>query len=255
MGVDIARAWSTRPHADLGTNKLDVPGAEYSGTAAIFTPAGNVRIVTNDQRAVDTSGNYLEQQNREAYRDLSGVDYIELPSNIRVAGIRYTANGPEYIPPPFALTFNAYGNFVNRTYGPNGNEEWIFYNADYSGGIDIDATPIYASPVDWDGLDDGDQATRVNGKLTLPSAPGNSGDAIPTVTGIRVYEETPRITWPGNQPIPHELQGGQEDADWPAVSSIEELNPNYDQDYNGVPPKIGTAMYFSPHSGVQIRSR
>jgi prepilin-type N-terminal cleavage/methylation domain-containing protein len=133
--ADLARAYSTRPRADLGAAG-GVPGATYSGAAAVFTQrsgddvlgtARRIRIVENDQRAFNGGDpRFLEMQNNDpqGYRPIPDVDPLELPRDVDLVGLR--ANGDRVTlddDTAFAVVFNEHGNLAT----PN---EIVYKNTD-----------------------------------------------------------------------------------------------------------------------------
>jgi prepilin-type N-terminal cleavage/methylation domain-containing protein len=218
LGVDIARAWATRSQPDLGTTNI-VPGAEYSGTAAIFDQTGRIYIARNYQKAeapsdiAGTNSPMYESAGFNGYRQIDGVDAIDLPSKTGVAGIRYN-DELEYVNPPFAITFNRSGNRVDRV-----------FRGSLLGTSDLDVQPIYFQ---WK-PPSGDYATR--SEPTVFDLGSDEAAEVPVVAGILVYD-TERFTAPSGDTFT--------ESDSPILPMI---GPN----------APGKALFFSPNSGVQIK--
>jgi len=228
LGVDIARAWAVKQRADLGTNKLNVPNAEYSGTAAIYTPRaaddaypdGSVLIVENFQRAKASGGisgttnGHFEEAGLNGYRRIGDVDPIDLPNDTAVAGITYDGNENEavYVTPPFAITFNEYGNLVNRSFKGSVNSGTGNDPEDFN----------YVQPIYYQWPDvAGNYSTN---DFTI----GTDTAEIPVVTGIFVYDNK---AW-----TPEDDRFYEDDM----PDDLESISAK--------------PMFFSPHSGVQIRN-
>ncbi|MEL7087129.1 MAG: prepilin-type N-terminal cleavage/methylation domain-containing protein [Planctomycetota bacterium] len=122
--VAAARAFSTRykPFTDQLPNgkSAEDDGDGYSGTAVIVTPANELRIVENDEKALDSGGNRLElppgtQFIRNGYKHIEGLDDLRVPGRAVVLGIRRIgATQIQLLPPPFAISFNRRGGMVVR---------------------------------------------------------------------------------------------------------------------------------------------
>ncbi|MEM6393779.1 MAG: prepilin-type N-terminal cleavage/methylation domain-containing protein [Planctomycetota bacterium] len=146
--VDVTRAYATNEiRPDLSKSAIPVLNATYSGTAAIFTPAGQVRITINNQAAEDTAGTRIESivpAQEEAYADHPNLDFVTLTSGTGVVGVARNAAGLLLYPPPFAITFNAEGVMITEPdtiiYDSNGDR-------DYDTGS---ARPNPYVPADWD---------------------------------------------------------------------------------------------------------
>ncbi|MEM6553490.1 MAG: prepilin-type N-terminal cleavage/methylation domain-containing protein [Planctomycetota bacterium] len=152
--VDVARAYSTNKiRADLDKAASPITGATFSGTAALFTPAGQVRLLENNQRAADSvsfaSPGFLEENDFEGYDDLDELDFITLTSGVGIVGVQRSAAGTgviglELLPPPFAITFNREGVMTTQP-------EQIVYDSDGDGTHDTsDTRPGTYTPAAWD---------------------------------------------------------------------------------------------------------
>lgn len=147
---------------DLDPTTADAELGIFSGAAAIFTPAGEIRITRNIERA--TSGtDYLERHGPRfgvnqgpglPKRELNGfndidVDYLMLPSDTGVAGINRVSGGindgrtaaddapPLLLPPPFAVWYNQSGYLVATGWDLIGNHhneyQYVYYDGNYDG--------------------------------------------------------------------------------------------------------------------------
>lgn len=160
VAVNAARMYSqrmpTKYSADHTASGFPYPvGADYSGTAALFTPAHEIRLVVNDQAATDTglhdSTNWqrarLEWGGRtvsntvppkiNGYTDYEPVDPIRLPDSAGILGVIRTGPGPydlRLITPPFAVCFDQHGQIVvppmieiSGSFPP---EDFLYYDGD-----------------------------------------------------------------------------------------------------------------------------
>ena len=146
VGVAGARSYSTRtaPKArfniDLDPNTAGDQFGQYSGTAAIFTPANEIRLVENIANAVNHASPGVPVEtivappnDMSGYQDLK-IDYIQIPSNIGVAGVTRTGVTPTFLPPPFAIRFDQNGTMVagsddQRVVYYDGNHDHKFITA------------------------------------------------------------------------------------------------------------------------------
>ncbi len=143
----------------------------YSGCAAIFTPAGEIRLTRNTPsagssdfpnppfllerhgpRIVDTQGTGLPKQELNGFEDLD-IDYLTLPADTGVAGINRCSgwNGnmatadpnkpPLLLPPPFAVWFNQNGYLIatgwDNVAGIRNDYEFVYYDGDYDGDYEV----------------------------------------------------------------------------------------------------------------------
>ena len=148
----------------------------YSGAAAIFTPAGEIRLTRNIDTAKSrdfvTGSRFLEQHGPRAIkeqgpglpkRELNGfedidIDYLLLPSDTGVAGINRVSGGvqngstaaddgpPLLLPPPFAVWYNQSGYLVATGWdafdGHHNDYQYVYYDGDYDGNFKaLDTTP------------------------------------------------------------------------------------------------------------------
>jgi prepilin-type N-terminal cleavage/methylation domain-containing protein len=127
--VPAARAYATRGIASLGEINPTFAGASYSGTAVIFTPAGELRIVENDQAALNMLNQPLEPS-RNGYADIPDFEYVKLPKGVGVVGISANASGtdPDFLPPPFAIRFTEEGYLITGTDLGVADERLVHYD-------------------------------------------------------------------------------------------------------------------------------
>jgi len=157
---------------------LGSQGGLYSGAAAIFTPAGEIRLTKNDAGAtsLDYSPPVLQLLERHGprfgdpqgantpSRELNGfedipIDYILLPSDTGVVGINRVSGGnipfadpttrpPLLLPPPFAIWFDQNGYMVATGWDPNllpapgqpNDYQFVYYDGEYDNDINVDDT-------------------------------------------------------------------------------------------------------------------
>ncbi len=112
VAVAANRPYAVRKKIALGDIDPAYPGAEYSGTAIIFTPAGELRLVENNQMAKLKGGTNIEPFGN-AYSDIPGREYITMPSSVGVLGISRNSSGPLLLSLPFAIRFNENGHLVS----------------------------------------------------------------------------------------------------------------------------------------------
>lgn len=166
------KQFTSTPPEWQGTN-YD-PGFEsgtYSGAAAVFTPANEIRIVDNYQLAVSdsTTTNWPMEHytgpniDLSGYADVKGLDYVILPRAIGVAGMYRQDVGATnrfvLLPPPFAIRFNENGQLVASNTNSTSNDplddvEVVYYDGNYDGeyqttGADWDRPNNY-DPFEWD---------------------------------------------------------------------------------------------------------
>jgi len=181
VAVTTAQAYALVGLADLQDNgDPDNAGFTYSGTAVLFTPAGEIRLVENDQTATDGS-TLLESTGLNGYRDIGGRDYVQLPKDAGVVGIaRGGAGDPDLFTPPFAIRFNERGNLI-----ASGTElvRMVCYDGnDYDGDFETAfVRPANYDPDDWDPTVT-TVATDAN-RYKLPF------EQIETVVGVVVYSK------------------------------------------------------------------
>lgn len=180
VALDTARNFATRSvtagfddvNQDGTAGDLN-DGSGYSGAAALFTPGGEIRIVENNPfaRFSGAGGSYLELELdngngvHNGYKDVPGRDYIVLPDQVGVAGVRrINASTLEYIAPPFAMRFDNNGLLVNRAgsggSGPFAEDGHVYYDSNTDGRIQASGSGFnlsnpfkvanYDNPIAWD---------------------------------------------------------------------------------------------------------
>lgn len=148
IAVSQARAYAVtryRPFLDVDPNttgdqaSLDLPG--YSGTAIVFTPANELRLVENIPQALTPTPEPLERINRNkpssqrivnGYDDISDVDYIKLPRGTAALGLTRSGSPSSVVLllPPFALRFDANGALVSgQTATTSSPDRTVWYDA------------------------------------------------------------------------------------------------------------------------------
>jgi prepilin-type N-terminal cleavage/methylation domain-containing protein len=234
MSSDVARQWVQAEAWANDASAIQPIREEYSGTAALFCPTGEIRIVINDRMAQDGSV-YLEDQRpaQNGYKDLDQVEYILMPNGVGVAGIQRTGAADDairYIAPPFAIAYNEDGQL---NYGDaNG---YIYYDADADTPPRYERSSTRASvsnydPFDWRGFDDAQNADPMTPSLRkeLPF------EAIECVPGVVIYNKD------DFKEAGFDFSGGGEitPADTDAWEWLQEN---------------GETVFFSPHTGVMLR--
>ena len=171
VGAEIARKYATGREIKF-LNDLDpnLPGdniGRYSGSAIIFTPANEMRLVENHEYAISTGNNFVEllTGNPNAYRDIPGRDYITVPRGTGYAGISRFGPHPtddiEFLAPPFALHFDEHGHLLpGRSSDTFVRKRLVYYDANndneyrISSGNGYDRSQPYGggtyNPDDWD---------------------------------------------------------------------------------------------------------
>lgn len=229
MSADVARQW-VQAEAWANDGSTTAPTNEsYSGTAAIYCPTGEIRIVKNDRLAQASSGTptYLEDRSPEVngYTDLAQVDYIRIPVDVGIVGIERTgplAANVRFIAPPFAIAFNELGQL---SYGDANGD--IYYDADGNGRYNTSQgrTTSY-DPRDWG--DDRDAASDYTSGLSLKLP----FEAVECVPGIVVFDLEK-----------YEAAGFDFDGGSVTLASNE---GQWLQDN-------GQTIFFSPHTGAALR--
>lgn len=195
VAVETARFIDQEDAVPDAGSATDSSGNSYTkrwaGTAALFTASGQIRFVECNQNATDASGANLQDFNLlgnhvyYGYSDVSGRDYVTLPSGRGIVGIIRTGggtNGLHLITPPFAVRFDKAGQLVSGTTG----SDLVFYDGDFNvnGYYDI-AT---------------NRQNTYGGGKTYPTksslwVPANSGyrtafNSIETVIGVVLFDPT-----------------------------------------------------------------
>ena len=199
VAVTASRAYATQQKVDLrDINPLSFGNATYSGTAILFTPAGEMRLVENDQTALDQGGYSLEQSDKNGYADIRDRDYITLPRGAGIVGIVRAGAGLQLLPPPFAVRFDAQGRlFVGD---PWSSDPYVFYDANFNGRYQQDKTRDNAFPssfnyvpAQWD--PESSSYIASNDTSDSPGVHPDTGrhklpfEVVETVVGLLVYDK------------------------------------------------------------------
>ncbi len=239
MSVDVARQW-VAPSAWEDDNTNLIQSERYSGCAALYTPNGEVRIVTNFRNAREQGSNdYLEHNatatSPNGYRDRSGVDYIVIPSGVGVAGILRTGTGNnvEFIAPPFAIAFNEDGQlYLGDTTGRIYYDGFVPSGGDRTDGR-FDTSPNQRSgydPSQWDGGSGARNEDVISQDRPIRALPF---EAIECVPGVIIYDQddfaNAGFSFDGGGSVGF----GDAAYDW--------LEEN------------GRTVFFSPHTGIALR--
>ena len=183
------------------------PGV-FSGVAAIFTPANEIRLTKNIANAFD-NGVPLERKpdvatpaqpgteplskHLNGFEDLL-VDYITLPGDAGVAGITRVApptlqptDPPLLIPPPFTLWFTPNGTLVVG----DDDHEFVYYDASPADGrynTNSDRAGVIGgyNPDEWDPQSADYDPTNWDGTADRYGMPF---EKIETVIGVLVYSK------------------------------------------------------------------
>ena len=198
--VAAARAYAIRDMADLQSTHIDDPefdGFTYSGAAAVFTPAREIRLVENDQLARNGNNTGYLEPKLNGYRDIPNRDYTRLPSGVGVVGLARggTPIGTLLLTPPFAIRFDSTGKLIAAQPTGVSAEHAVRYDGNYNG--------LYRSTVERDSIEDynpdlwdpdradaqttdspGNNFARLpDGRYTLPY------DALEAVVGVVLYSD------------------------------------------------------------------
>lgn len=162
IGASVARRYATRDitfEMDLNPNAAGVQKGEYTGTAVLFTPSNELRIIESTQAAFDPSGRALQLlpdglgsdplAKRYGYRDLQR-DYIQMPRGCGVVGIVRTGDGANdirLIAPPFVVRFNQYGQIVASH---DREDRMVVYDGNYDGRYRLDRRDSNYDPAPYD---------------------------------------------------------------------------------------------------------
>ncbi|MCC7146644.1 MAG: prepilin-type N-terminal cleavage/methylation domain-containing protein [Phycisphaeraceae bacterium] len=106
----------------------------FSGTAILITPGGEIRFLEHDDSAVDGAGDFLAMNPEnvadpgdppnmkylKAFKDIQGMEAVQLPAGVGIAGISRGGTGTgslEILPPPFVIRFDKYGRIIHGSRG------------------------------------------------------------------------------------------------------------------------------------------
>lgn len=234
MSAEVARQW-VEPEAWEPEATDDVMNESYTGTAAIYAPTGEVRLVANSSKARATSGTPEFLEDREpalnGYLDINGLDYINIPNNVGIVGIRRDAGSVEFIAPPFAIAFDGGGHLFHGD-----ADGLIYYDSNGDGLFDVDDDrPNDYNPREWDGESTGAR----NLDVISPARPVKAlpFEAIETVAGVVIYSTT-QFNERGFGDSSGLRSGGAAGLSSQAGIWFREE---------------GVVLFFSPHTGIMLR--
>jgi prepilin-type N-terminal cleavage/methylation domain-containing protein len=290
IAVSAARRYATDPKyrfvktdIDISNNEPNEP-ALFSGVAAVFTPAGEVRLTKNEElaqnstaainlrylerlgpRAVDRQGPGQPERELNGFKDIE-IDYIQLGSDVGVAGITRdgsvaAADPPLLLPPPFAIWFDQNGYLIatgQDVITGNDNEYQFVY---YDGDLDFDyeyvvgrgnVTAPHATPYDPNDFNPNHgEFVRTNyddtvGKYTFPF------DRLEAVIGVYVYSqdafEAANEVWLRDG----DLVAGTDDIATPPWTDTADTD---NQDRWDWMKANGEMILFSRQTGMAMRNR
>jgi len=232
MSADVARQWVRPSQWAPDSNDL-VTSEQYNGTAALYCPTGEIRIVVNDRYAKRPNGNFLEDSEAtpsplatNGYRDARGVDYMQVPSGAGVVGVHRTGSTVRFIAPPFAIAFNENGqlNFGDA-------DGRIYYDGNNDGRYATgNSRPNSYDPSAWDGREGStNELTSDELSARLPF------EAIECVSGVLVYNE-------------EDFNGSGFAADLNNGGVV-----NRNTDAGNWLRENGRTLFFSPQTGIALR--
>jgi prepilin-type N-terminal cleavage/methylation domain-containing protein len=229
VASDVARQWVGPSRWATDFSAAAGGASSYSGTAAIFTPTREIRIVVNERAAFDPVDGSLELlvPERNGYKDKFGLDYISIPNGTGLAGIYRNGGNYALIAPPFALAYNAKGNLSMGDFNSR-----IYYDSDLDGSYTLNnIRPANYNFTEWYDADKGDATyfDSTAGVYLLPF------DAIECVAGIIAYD------------LDEAEQAGYDFSSGGAyVQGTDDAAINWLREN-------GTAVFFSPNTGVMLR--
>ncbi|MDX1683084.1 MAG: hypothetical protein R3336_08190 [Phycisphaeraceae bacterium] len=245
-GVTAARAYATRQVQDLKDVHSDyqTPDVVYAGTAILFTPAHEIRLLENDQVAADGSNDLLQQPTsglpRYGFTDLPDREYINMPAHTGVLGIARGggANELKLLAPPFAIRFSDDGTMV-ATMDAAHRDKLVYYDADYDGTYTTGSSRGAGyDPDDWDPSRSNVAVDGESGRYELPF------HEIETVVGVLIFN---RSQMPDNTSIDSVYTVN--DGANPSGAQLEWLlATNADGKL-----KNSVALFFSRYTGIPLR--
>lgn len=144
VAVAVARVHATRDKSKVDLTSESPPGVQtevkFAGAAVIFSPSGEMRIVEHDPRARLPAGGYLADQSppRIGFRDVSEIEPVTIPSQIRIQGIG-RSGGFDLLDPPFAIRFDRHGKMIvatDSTPSTNTMDRYVVYDGNHNGRYD-----------------------------------------------------------------------------------------------------------------------
>lgn len=230
--VNAARIVGQRvQRKDLGDIGEPFPGVPFQdeGTAVIFTQGGEIRLVENEQLALDQNGDPLQHANvlvtRNGFKDVVGMDYVTLPRGTGIVGVyRDHSNGDlRFVPPPFAIRFNRDGQLIT-------SEEAVHYDFDSDSRYRIgDAPPDDYNPEDDDPRTGASVPRTDDGRYIYPY------EEMPTVAAVILFD---------SGAFRNELDWDDFDRDMDSAGA-DDIREWFKEN--------GTPVYFSPLTGVALR--
>lgn len=247
MSVDVARQWVKPSSWDPDATDA-VQYEEYSGCAAIYTPDGEVRIVTNIRNGRARGSNrYLEDWVNQpspivpnAYADRSGVDYINIPSGVGVAGIVLDRGNVYFVAPPFAIAFDKHGHLNHGYINPTLHKDTvgrIYYDGHAPKGGQNDSRFALRNvragnydPSEWSGGPGSDNETVMSDIRPVRALPF---EAIECVPGVVIFDAD-------------DFAGAGFDFSNGGKVGLNSNEGKWLQEN-------GQTVFFSPHTGIALR--
>lgn len=251
VAVDAARSLAqTENNFAIGVLPGGATGT-YDGTAVIFTPSGECRLVVNDQTAISSSGGSPSLEvgfvsSRNGYKDIEGRDYIALPKGAGVAGMIRSGDSSDifdlrFLPPPFAVAFDENGRLIARAFSATAGtiDGSVYYDADGDTFYRTATTGNGArpSPYDPDVWDAGQNNVPTVGDIADPKDRLRYElpfERIETVVAIVIYDK---------QTFEETVPNG-----WNGTTAA--INTYMTQDNDD----LAKVMFFSPSTGTIIRN-
>ncbi len=136
VAIDVSRAWSTFGISPVDTTTSTAGGqtGSYSGTAALFTPGREIRILVENLDAANAA-DQLDPVwlGGDGYEDKPGLDYVAVPSGVGYVGVRRVGGNLQFLAPPFAIAFSAEGQLLLE-------KAQIYYDANFDGTYNTGST-------------------------------------------------------------------------------------------------------------------
>jgi len=201
-------------------DKNDATFGDYSGTAVLVTPGGEIRFVINDRSALNSEGVLLESLGSNGYVDINGVEYLTLPKNAGIVGVvRRNSKTIRLIPPPFSIRFDEFGHMAI-------DQPLIYYDGDSDGRYEDLKRSLNYNPRDYDPRANFDlEPNQDTKRYELPF------EAIETVNAVILFDNSGKI-------------GALIDQGWYESGWVFDKLTD---------PDFSSAYYFSPHTGLVLR--
>lgn len=256
VATTAIRAYSTRSIGNLlpGSVGANYPGGNYSGSALIFCPSGEIRLVENNQKATvpgpaspdPVAADYIEGAGLNAYEDISGREYVSMPKAAGVLGVVRSGGSLYFLTPPFAIRFNQDGQLIpGDPATPDANQ--VFYDGDCDGGITVGDTRTNAYNVrDWDATIGGSQAILDSNKKRYRLG----FERFETVVAVLIYDKRGfYAAFPGA--IPEQINPTSPMGHW-LLGDRDNDGTYEDVDANGN-PRSSRLVHFSRYTGAMMR--